>query len=119
MNESKHTPGPWEMRDFELLGETPHIVARRPENEGKRWKDPVICNFYDDVTPEDSVTIGQWYERHDNCQANARLIAAAPELLDALKACADALGDCEENDEPMGVTRRNALALINQLEKTK
>ena len=67
------TPGPWELRDAD---NGPHIVARLPENEGKRWDDPVICNLYGDVTPEDSVTIGPWLETLPNALANAQLIAA-------------------------------------------
>ena len=72
---SQYTLGPWTVCYQE--GDKPYIVA----DQGKKWNNPVVCNLYDDVTPEDSVTIGPWLEAHDNAAANARLIAAAPELL--------------------------------------
>ena len=77
---AKHTPGPWAVEHRE--GDMPYIVA----DQGKAWDNPVICNLYEDVTPEDSVTIGPWLEAHPNANANARLIAAAPKLLAALEA---------------------------------
>jgi len=45
----------------------------------------IVCQLYEDVTPEDSVTMFNWYQSFNNAEANARLIAAAPELLEALK----------------------------------
>ena len=72
-----YTPGPW-MIDHEQ-GDMPFIVAE----QGKKWRKPVICSLYENVTPEDSVTLGPWLQANDNAGANARLIAAAPELLAA------------------------------------
>ncbi|KKN56375.1 hypothetical protein LCGC14_0572860 [marine sediment metagenome] len=43
---------------------------------------------------------GTEQERIDECLANARLIAAAPELLDACKAVADELSGYVGEDEP-------------------
>lgn len=67
-NESKHTPGPW-------------TVVH--EDEGS-------C-FVDTVAPGNS----QWaiaVPRGPNSKANARLIAAAPELLEALIECGEWFG---------------------------
>lgn len=60
MQEAKHTPGPW------------HINAVRCEGDNVFAGNRRICNVYGDI--------GQ-----DPFKANARLIAAAPELLEALK----------------------------------
>lgn len=65
--ETKHTPGPW-------INETYSVVASNTPVDGG----DIICEaplIFDD-------SMRRW-------QANARLIAAAPELLDALKAIRD------------------------------
>lgn len=69
-------------------GEFLYIV----EDQGKRCDNPVVCQLYEDVTPEDSVTIGNWYESFPGAEANARLIAAAPDLLEALESVRDTFG---------------------------
>ena len=75
-----HTPGPWRI-DYQQ-DEAPYIVAE----QGKAWNNPTICHLYQDITPDDSVTIGPLLEAFDNATANARLIAAAPDLLAACQA---------------------------------
>lgn len=64
MSEAKHTPGPWEwdgdVSNYDPLNEAPWLV-------------------FDDVTP---VLTGEIKCRNP---ADARLIAAAPELLETLK----------------------------------
>lgn len=81
MNTDRHTPGPWHIdRD----GKHPYIVAGDTQ---PAWNRPVVCYLYRDVTPENSVTIGAWLRSEENAEANARLIAAAPALLAALRDC--------------------------------
>ena len=68
---SKHTPGPWYV-GTEFYDQGRHIYATQTvrDDEGEEWH-PLIATTDDD-------------ERLIDWQANARLIAAAPELLEAL-----------------------------------
>lgn len=67
MNETKHTPGPWGILDVDLYKTMRAEVGYH--TEGEQW------------VPIASITGCGPYER----DANARLIAAAPEMLEALK----------------------------------
>jgi hypothetical protein len=67
MNKDQHTPGPW-------------AIARCGEN------DPKPCGIYSEGIATGMVcSIGT---QHESAQANARLIASAPDLLAALRAIA-------------------------------
>jgi hypothetical protein len=68
MPEHKHTPGPWEIQkadDAYCIASIGHLVIM-----------PVAGKV-----------------KHDNSEADARLIAAAPELLEALEAMLEAYDD--------------------------
>ena len=68
----KHTPGPW------IVGNGKNIACTIYDKYGQR-----IANSFDGVM----VT-----QRSDaQCEANARLIAAAPDMLEALQDCRRAL----------------------------
>lgn len=79
---AKHTPGPWMRghdesgRDFEVRASNGRkIVAMRvDENRAK--------------------SISEWGQCKKENEANARLIAAAPELLEALREMLTCYGDC-------------------------
>lgn len=78
---SKHTPGPWEWETFKAP-----ILPRL-------WSsDVIICDFGSD---EPYYPVGGTPPN----EANARLIAAAPELLEALKALINNVGSCICYDE--------------------
>lgn len=66
-NQTKHTAGPWTLR-----GKLTVAVIRHP-------KDHIVCNVRNEITGFEPA--GERAEQ----EANARLIAAAPELLEALK----------------------------------
>jgi hypothetical protein len=68
----KHTPGPW-TNNWIMRGPTP-IVGQRANGEMIPGIAGVICHI-----PEGC--------RNDEGAANCSLIAAAPELLEACKAC--------------------------------
>jgi len=98
MGQSKHTPGPW----------TIDGSVRTSINAGT--KHIALANFYNSVEPEFNVS----GEEHE---ANARLIAAAPELLAALDELVDALtaGYVPQQD---GRMLKEARALIAKAEGT-
>lgn len=75
MDKPKHTPGPW------------RVTAA---------KDTVRC---DTVPNVGMVAECLGFERYRR-EADAHLIAAAPELLDALKACAEAIRHAEAERDP-------------------
>jgi hypothetical protein len=64
----KHTDGPW------IIHEYKDQIHGIDITEGKKGK--VICNITSHFTA-----------KHEEAQANAKLIAAAPKLLEALRFC--------------------------------
>lgn len=88
---AKHTPGPWIVDN--VSEKNLYVLA----DQGKNWNNPTVCALYEDVTPEDSVTLGPWLKSFDNAEANARLIASAPDLLAACQAMHDALSEILES----------------------
>lgn len=66
---SKHTPGPWEIEHAEDIDLPNHVGISADKHS---LLAQVVWKMEDD-------------ERSPHCEANARLIAAAPDLLDALK----------------------------------
>ncbi len=79
---SKHTPGPWEyVRETEHMGGYPCNVSHKVKVGQELLT--VGCHGYG------------WGEPEKEIEANAHLVAAAPELLEA---CKDALAFVEELD---------------------
>jgi hypothetical protein len=73
---SAHTPGPW-------------YIAHHSDVQGEKSIDVRHCLDSAPKQPE----IHQIARLHEADEANARLIAAAPEMLDALQAVCDAYGE--------------------------
>lgn len=72
MSEFKGTPGPWEIKPEEV---DKHYIRIRGTRLGRRFKVAnVLTPFYEGVLARDA----------QETRANAHLIAAAPELLEAL-----------------------------------
>lgn len=78
---TQHTPGPWKIFDgYGADRRRPIIVDCIPDVDGK-----CIAN-----------SICYMSSTNENITANAQLIAAAPELLEALQAIVQAAGNCKE-----------------------
>lgn len=78
MTNAAHTPGPWKLENPEMDGEI-LVTDEQDVTIATVWKQP--------LDP------AEWAE------ANSRLIAAAPEMLDALRLCEDALSDLARIDD--------------------
>lgn len=95
---AQHTPGPWTFSRWDQFGESRFYVAQQ---DGA----PYTPN-YSDVATLIAETVSSEFVRIQ--EANARLIAAAPELLDALH---NMLEDGDATD------RAQALAAIQKATK--
>lgn len=83
---AEHTPGPWD------TGSDEHNICA--ERDGRRV---IVAMTSHDITGDTLSGPSGCGNEHRECHANARLIAAAPELLEALEDINDALmvdGDC-------------------------
>lgn len=102
MSKMAHTPGPWEASFIDSLGGPASYCRIRP----------VSGEMFGQFTSLEIATM--YLMDEDEQQANARLIAAAPELLDALQGLVKELSDSDdegliENAEPM-IAARAAIA---------
>jgi hypothetical protein len=77
---SKHTPGPWISDDVGPSDIRRYVVANSSSSAGFR----VIAELYLSDT---------WDDFRKEAEANARLIASAPDLLEALEMALDELMD--------------------------
>lgn len=88
MNEFKGTPGPWEIKPEEV--DRPYIRIRGTRLGGRFKVANVLSPDYD----------GVHHREADETRANARLIAAAPELLEALTTTLDEIGHWLSQQNP-------------------
>lgn len=92
--EMEPTPGPRRVIDGDSY---PYVTVALPENEGRRWNDPIICALYEDVTADDYIGFGRCLEYFPNAHANAVFIAACdPDTIRALLDERDALREALE-----------------------
>lgn len=106
---SKHTPGPWFVEQNE---KTPIYVSPVASHE-----QIAICNvMVIDEDPEDDS--GEWFNG-DQTKANARLIAAAPDLLEALDYALSALAHCRADKGYGSMQSRAAHLAANAIAKAR
>lgn len=71
-----HTPGPWRVYDATSI--TPY-VGTIPSNPEKGWDHQTVCTLFEDKA--DNYDTHNDFVPFSNAEVNARLIAAAPDLL--------------------------------------
>jgi len=94
---SKHTPGPWTIDGFNMAAVI-HCTKERGHPDAKH-----LTGDYEQIARCEG----------ENWKANARLIAAAPELLEALSNLLNCV-DGQHDDEWLDRVKQKALAAITK-----
>ena len=133
MNKSKHTPGPWEVvyRDDESFMCMTLIAPKglmNPNNVGRLIDEPtevqekVIAITFHQLLPFSGY---QAFDK-DEQEANDRLIASAPEMLEALEGClalfalgVNAMNKRSDPDEKRAKAREIEANVIRVIAKAK
>lgn len=123
---SKHTPGPWfiwqelamqiegccrEEIDDELTFDSEHSIYSGEPKECTRGRLKGHNKHICDVDAEDFDFDDDEGTSRAEALANARLIAAAPDLLEALQACDEAMSYMSEYDIPLHLPFRVKAAI--------
>lgn len=109
MTQFKGTPGPWEVKPEEV--DRPYIRIRGTQWGGRFKVANVLSPDYD----------GVHHREADETRANARLIAAAPELLEALQLAEKAMVEGRNVTYPewYGVINKARAAIAKATGETK
>ena len=87
---SEHTPGPWKVQKYRNRPSSPWLTYVVGESEQVAHVLPT----------GDGIGGERWGE--ETCEANAQLIAAAPDLLESLRAMLEAIDTMDNLDEVVG-----------------
>lgn len=108
----KHTPGPWSQHEYSI-GAEPFVVT--PSNGDAPWVAfDLTVGAGDVIVAEVMMQAGaQCVYSHvtneDECRANFHLIAAAPELLEALENAVSSLAAKSTNEESQELTNYRSI----------
>lgn len=105
--EKQCTPGPWKVYDAD--SDTMHVGTISADPKAG-WKYETICHLYADVA--DNYDTDNEFQLFPEAQANALLIASAPELLEALMAFSEYVRNAQMSTD--GTVQYSA-ATITQL----
>jgi hypothetical protein len=98
---TQHTPGPWEaVEKFGVLGSVKGGVIREYVNGTSQDQLFMVCNVQDENGGREATN------------ANARLIAAAPDLLAALIECEDMIRHCLFGCDAENATEKACAAIF-------
>lgn len=113
MSENKHTPGPWisgAVRSQYDLGESIEIVIDRREGLTHNAAFEHIAKVYNvedfPCVDDDSDPVEDWDAQ---AQANARLIAAAPDLLHLVESALESLQVLLGDESPLNKMGKNVV----------
>jgi hypothetical protein len=113
MSDTKHTPGPWEFQTF-----LQRYVDGTVSTVSKKIVSPVL-----DQKTGAKHLLAEVHAQHENHEADGRLMAAAPELLEALdlltKHIAQALYSGEIDLSAQEQIREANLIALDAIRKTK
>lgn len=116
MTEQKHTPGPWIFSEFckadggpiETVDDVADTVRQSAQRGTRAQLFGVSLDDADTPDAEGRSTVVCYTGNGPNAHNNARLIAAAPDLLAALKDIIEGVDECWMFDNPGSVDRAQA-----------
>jgi hypothetical protein len=104
----EHTPGPWVLNTEWLGDDLPNHIPVSSKKGQHLALAQVVWSMEDDTNSG---------VNSPTCEANARLIAAAPELLEALKTLLEREWQDDDGDESLTKARQQAQAAIAKATK--
>lgn len=107
--EAKHTPSPWEP-----LRQGIEVQSEDGNHEAHAFVNGIpapVCEVYANMHCEHDDPVGEYRISKQEGLANLFLIAAAPELLEALKDACDWLDNCPLGEEPRKAVIRYRAAI--------
>jgi hypothetical protein len=106
-----YTPGPWTLDTVRTSIGSCHKIGPFPSHGSRDTTH--ACVYVDGVAPDQQTTISH------ELLANARLIAAAPTMLEALRACADRMAIAAARAEKLAIDEPSLIAAVEAIAKAE